>query len=118
MHYPLRVWAAAVRIPIPDSAALLHNCDAVLGWEAGIRTPIMWSKERCTGFCGLPFARFCYGFLDRPFGLLRSVSRRSCAICLFVSHPDVESPRSVNPCEWGECDASMLPWERLRIGFR
>ncbi len=29
MHYPLTVWAAGVRIPIPDSAALLRNYDAV-----------------------------------------------------------------------------------------
>ena len=29
MHYPLTVWAAGVRIPIPDSAALLQYYDAV-----------------------------------------------------------------------------------------
>lgn len=29
MRYPLGVWAAGVRIPVPDSAALLENYDAV-----------------------------------------------------------------------------------------
>jgi len=29
-----------------------------IGWEAGIRTPMTWSRERCTRSLPLPFVRF------------------------------------------------------------
>ena len=61
------------------------------GWEAGIRTPITWSRERCTDSVALPSVRFLSGFHLACFRLLRSVSVRSRAECLFVSHLSVEA---------------------------
>ena len=57
------------------------------GWEAGIRTPITWSRERCTDFGPLLFVRFYYGLRLTCFAALRSVSLRFRAICLIESHP-------------------------------
>ena len=58
-----------------------------IGWEAGIRTPIPWSRERCLDDGRLRSAPFCSGSLDPLFGLLSSVLLRSRAMCLNVSHP-------------------------------
>src|ERR1700730_18865081 len=57
-----------------------------LGWEAGIRTPIPWSRERRMCFGALRSALFCSGFCDYRFRLLWSASVCSCAACLIVSH--------------------------------
>ena len=58
------------------------------GWEAGIRTPITWSREPCTGIRVRSFRAVSVGVLtSRRFRPLRSVSVRSRAICLIVSHP-------------------------------
>ena len=63
------------------------------GWEAGIRTPITWSRERCTDSVPLRSVLFSSGFHLACFRRLRSVSMRSRAKCLFVSQPS--GPRYV-----------------------
>ena len=62
------------------------------GWEAGIRTPITWSRERFTGFGPLLSVRFSSGSYLTCFSLRRFVSVRSRAKCLIVSHPSIAVP--------------------------
>jgi hypothetical protein len=64
---------------------------AKAGWEAGIRTPITWSRERCTDSGPLLSVRSFSGFHLACFSLLRFLSLRSGANCLFVSHFSVSS---------------------------
>ena len=64
---------------------------AKAGWEAGIRTPITWSRERCTDSRPVTSVRFLSGFHLACFSLLRSVSLRSRANCLFVSHLSIDA---------------------------
>ena len=55
------------------------------GWEAGIRTPITWSRERCTDSVPLRFVLFSSGFHLTCFRPLRSVSvrfRAKFSLCL------------------------------------
>ena len=61
-------------------------CLELVGWEAGIRTPIPWSRDRCWDSGPLRSATVSSGFLDRLSGLLRSISGGSRAVRLFVSH--------------------------------
>jgi hypothetical protein len=58
---------------------------AKAGWEAGIRTPVTWSREPLLGSPSRPsgFAPLSRQYL-RP---LLSASLRSCAACLIVSAP-------------------------------
>jgi len=53
-----------------------------IGLEAGIRTPIPWSRERCTGFGALRFVQFQPVSLATP----RSASVCSAALPCNVSH--------------------------------
>jgi hypothetical protein len=61
-------------------------------WEAGIRTPITWSREPFTRFRALPSVRFFGRSSREQFRPVPSVSVRSRATCLNVSQRRDGSP--------------------------
>jgi hypothetical protein len=75
----------------PLELSVLLQCGWA-GWEAGIRTPITWSREPFTGFRAFPSVCFCAVSVATTSRRLRSVSMRSRALCLNVSHPMLEMP--------------------------
>jgi hypothetical protein len=67
-----------------------ERCNALLskglsGWEAGIRTPITWSRERRMGCGPRRFASVCSSLRRYRFRVFRSVLLCSRTRCLIVS---------------------------------
>jgi hypothetical protein len=54
--------------------------EAVIGWEAGIRTPITWSRGERSDLGAVGICRFCWAFRRRPLGLAGSRRAVSCAV--------------------------------------
>ena len=60
-----------------------------VGWEAGIRTPITWSRGDADDVGGFGLSRFCLGKSRESLGRLRLEAAFSCAICqVFVKSCD------------------------------
>ena len=92
----LRGWRSRRRRSA-DSCEVVMNLDVAgagppfgLGWEAGIRTPIPWSRERFTLFRYASIRVVFRRFSRRRCGPFHSVSVRSRAVCLIVSHLPVD----------------------------
>ena len=97
---------------VPQSVPVVSQCEtgartpgtltccsgvSCIGWEAGIRTPITWSRAPCTGSRRLSCVRFLSGSRRQHSRGLSFVLVGSCAVCLIVSQGRVRHSPSRLP---------------------